>query len=40
MTLDTHADLFYDDLDAVGNALDHAGTVSIVGKPWAASTTA
>ena len=39
MTLDTYADLF-DDLDAVGNALDQARTVSFVGKMWAASTTA
>jgi len=40
MTLDTYADLFDDDLDAVGNALDQARTVSIVGKPWASNTTA
>lgn len=35
MTLDTYADLFDDDLDAVGIALDHARTESVVGKTWA-----
>lgn len=35
MTLDTYADLFDDDLDAVSEALDRAATASIVGKPWA-----
>lgn len=32
MTLDTYADLFDDDLDAVGAALDQARTDSVVGK--------
>jgi len=31
MTLDVYADLFDDDLDAVGVALDHASTSSSVG---------
>lgn len=35
MTLDTYADLFDDDLDAVAVALDQARTVSNVGKMWA-----
>lgn len=35
MTLDTYADLFDDDLDAVGTALDAARSGSIVGKSWA-----
>jgi len=35
MTLDVYADLFDDDLDAVATALDHARTVSSVGKMWA-----
>ena len=35
MTLDTYADLFDDDLDAVAVALDHAKTNSVVGKTWA-----
>jgi len=35
MTLDTYADLFDDDLDAVGDALDDARTASHVGKTWA-----
>ena len=30
MTLDTYADLFDDDLDAVATALDHAKTISSV----------
>lgn len=34
MTLDTYSDLF-DDLDAVGAALDQARTASSVGKVWA-----
>lgn len=35
MTLDTYADLFDDDLDAVATALDQARTESNVGKVWA-----
>jgi integrase len=35
MTLDVYADLFDDDLDAVGNALSEAGDPSTVGKMWA-----
>ncbi|WP_347955450.1 tyrosine-type recombinase/integrase [Gordonia aichiensis] len=35
MTLDTYADLFDDDLDAVGIALDHARSSAGVGKMWA-----
>jgi integrase len=35
MTLDTHADLFDDDLDAVGTALNQAKKDSDVGKTWA-----
>jgi integrase len=35
MTLDTYADLFEDDLDAVGEALNHARNNVIVGKMWA-----
>ena len=35
MTLDVYADLFDDDLDAVGAALDHAVSISGVGKMWA-----
>lgn len=35
MTLDTYADLFDDDLEAVGVALDKARSESIVGKMWA-----
>jgi integrase len=35
MTLDTYADLFDDDLDAVGDALDDARNASNVGKTWA-----
>ena len=35
MTLDVYADLFDDDLDAVGAALDHAVSQSGVGKLWA-----
>ncbi|WP_374221045.1 site-specific integrase [Salinibacterium sp. SWN139] len=35
MTLDTYADLFDDDLDAVGEALNTARTLSSVGKAWA-----
>jgi integrase len=37
MTLDTYADLFDDDLDAVGVALDKARTDSIVGSTWASA---
>lgn len=36
MTLDTYADLFPDDLEAVSDALDRAARAS-VGKKWAAS---
>jgi len=35
MTLDTYADLFDDDLDAVAEALDNAKAKTLVGKPWA-----
>ncbi|HEV7949341.1 MAG TPA: tyrosine-type recombinase/integrase [Glaciihabitans sp.] len=35
MTLDTYADLFDDDLDAVAEALDQARANSSVGKVWA-----
>ena len=35
MTLDTYADLFDDDLDAVADALDNAKAKTLVGKPWA-----
>lgn len=35
MTLDTYADLFDDDLDAVGTALNDARSISSVGKMWA-----
>jgi integrase len=35
MTLDTYADLFDEDLDAVASALDKARSESIVGKVWA-----
>ncbi len=35
MTLDVHSDLFEDDLDAVGIALNAAGPAAIVGKMWA-----
>jgi integrase len=35
MTLDTYADLFEDDLDAVATALDAASLTSNVGKVWA-----
>jgi integrase len=35
MTLDTYADLFDDDLDAVAAALDKARSSSIVGRMWA-----
>jgi integrase len=37
MTLDTYADLFDDDLDAVGVALDKARNDSIVGSTWASA---
>lgn len=35
MTLDIYADLFDDDLDAVGAALNHAADAASVGKTWA-----
>lgn len=35
MTLDVYSDLFDDDLDAVGVALDHARSTASVGKMWA-----
>jgi integrase len=35
MTLDVYADLFDDDLDAVGAALNHAASAASVGKVWA-----
>ena len=35
MTLDTYADLFDDDLDAVGTALNHAADAASVGRMWA-----
>ena len=35
MTLDVYADLFDDDLDAVGEALSKAGDPENVGKMWA-----
>jgi len=35
MTLDVYADLFDDDLDAVGDALSAAGDPVVVGKMWA-----
>lgn len=35
MTLDTYADLFDDDLDAVSEGLDAAYEKSLVGKMWA-----
>jgi hypothetical protein len=35
MTLDVYADLFDDDLDAVGEALSKAGDPASVGKMWA-----
>jgi hypothetical protein len=35
MTLDVSADLFDDDLDAVGEALSAAGNPETVGKMWA-----
>ena len=35
MTLDVYADLFDDDLDAVGEALSKAGNPANVGKVWA-----
>jgi len=37
MTLDVYADLFDDDLDAVGDALSQAGDPAVVGKMWADS---
>lgn len=38
MTLDTYADLFDDDLEAAGKALDSARLAATVGKVWAAAT--
>ena len=35
MTLDVYADLFDDDLDAVGDALSAVGAPEVVGKMWA-----
>jgi len=35
MTLDVYADLFDDDLDAVGDALSKAGDPEAVGNMWA-----
>jgi integrase len=35
MTLDTYADLFDDDLNAVSDRLDEAYEKSVVGKMWA-----
>ncbi|MBM9839275.1 site-specific integrase [Rhodococcus hoagii] len=35
MTLDTYADLFDDDLEAVGSALDQARSAASVGRTWA-----
>ncbi|WP_396415628.1 site-specific integrase [Kocuria sp. p3-SID1433] len=35
MTLDVYADLFDDDLDAVGAALDRAASTAVVGRSWA-----
>ncbi len=35
MTLDTYADLFDDDLEAVASALDEARARAVVGKMWA-----
>lgn len=35
MTLDVYADLFDDDLDAVGDALSRFGAPDVVGKVWA-----
>lgn len=40
MTLDTYADLFDDDLDAVSDRLDAARSASDVGKRWAGSASA
>jgi integrase len=40
MTLDVYADLFDDDLDAVGEALSRFGCPEVVGKPWANPETA
>ncbi|MEY9851546.1 hypothetical protein ABH923_001224 [Leifsonia sp. EB41] len=35
MTLDVYADLFDDDLDAVGDALSRLGSPEVAGKMWA-----
>ena len=40
MTLDVYADLFDDDLDAVGDALSRLGAPEVVGKVWANPKTA
>jgi integrase len=40
MTLDVYADLFDDDLDAVGDALSRLGAPEVVGKVWANPETA
>jgi len=40
MTLDLYADLFDDELDAVGDALSRLGAPEIVGKVWANPETA
>ncbi|MDV7174993.1 site-specific integrase [Gordonia amicalis] len=40
MTLDVYSDLFDDDLDAVGSALDHARSSAGVGEMWAQGTQA
>lgn len=39
MTLDTYADLFDSDLDAIGDALDNARSAASVGKVWAQAPT-
>lgn len=38
MTLDVYADLFDDDLEAVATALDHAFSLTSVGRKWAEGT--
>jgi hypothetical protein len=35
MTLDVYADLFDDDLDAIGDALSRLGAPEVVGEVWA-----
>lgn len=39
MTLDTYADLFDDDLDAVANRLQESARQASVGKTWAEAIT-